>query len=86
MPERRPLFSVSWRKPKLMHVRLNLRYVGLDLRDAETSVIVKCKMVLRKPKVMRISWNLMPVRIGCRSGNARVYNFVIVTYCRREVW
>ena len=99
-PKRRASFSARWRKPKLMHVRLNLmhvkpkgmhvrlnlRYVGFDLRDAEMSVIFKCKMALRKPKVMRFSWNLMPVRIGCRSGNACVYNFVIVTYCRREVW
>jgi len=57
-------------KPKGMHVRLNLRYVGLDLRDIETSVIVKCKMAFRKPKVMWFSWNLMPVKIGCRSGDA----------------
>ena len=86
MPKLRPSFSARWRKPKLMHVRLNLRYVGLDLRNAETSVIVKCKMALRKPKVMRFIWNLMPVRIGCRSGKACVYKFVVVTFSRREVW
>ena len=70
-------------KPKGMRVRLNIRHVGLDLRDVETSVIVKCKMTLRKPKVMLFSSNLMPVRIGCRSGDACAYR---LTYCRREVW
>ena len=67
--------------PKGMRVRLNLRYVGLDVRDVETSVIVKWKMALRKPKVMWFSWNLVPVRIGCRSGDAFAYK---LTYCRRE--
>jgi len=70
-------------KPEGMQVRLHLRYVGLDLRGVETSVIVKCKMALRKPKVMWFSWNLMPVRIGCRSGDAYAYS---LTYCRREAW
>ena len=61
----------------------NLRHVGLDLRDAETSVILKCKMTLRKTKVMWFSWNLMPVKIGCRSEDACAYR---LTYCRREAW
>jgi len=67
-------------KAKGMQVRLHLRYVGGML---ETSVDVRCKMAVRKPKVMWLSLNLMPVRIGCRSGDACAHRF---TYCRREAW
>jgi len=67
-------------KPKGMRVRFNIKHVGLDLRDAETSVIVKCKMTLRKPKVMWFTWNLM---LECWSVDACANR---LTYCRHEAW